>query len=304
VSLTSLIKIPAVRKEIVSRIKMPKVDKKTLVNLIPRVTGDPAKMGTAVDYAIRFWLEKKHNGKQVNPLVAELAATKIFPEFTQSKKQEAAKIVDQALEFIGNATALDDNFAYWVFQLANLDLIFRQRIMPKSIPMILSKSDIRELKSLMALAMKNWPVPGSYCLLNPTFGGASRLVGGADADVVQDSTIIDIKTVQYPGILDVIVQLVGYTVLCSMDSIDNLPIGEGIERIGVYYARHGAYLSWDLEEVISWQEVKELAYFFEETVASGTKINGNLGLGAAEKTYYEDQYNDGSPGYPGDYGDN
>jgi hypothetical protein len=32
--------------------------------------------------------------------------------------------------------------------------------------------------------------------LNPDFGFASKLVGGADADIVLDSTLIDIKTVK------------------------------------------------------------------------------------------------------------
>lgn len=34
--------------------------------------------------------------------------------------------------------------------------------------------------------------------LNPTFGEASALVGGADADFVIDHTLVDIKTTKYP----------------------------------------------------------------------------------------------------------
>jgi hypothetical protein len=290
-SLTSLLKIPIIHKEFMSKIAIPKVDKKW-ETLVPRKTGDPAKLGTSVDYAIRFWLQKKHGGIQVNPLVAELALTRDIPEFTFNKKSEARKIVKQALEHIEQAKALDDSFCYWCFQLANLDLIYRQQIMPKSIPMIPSKSDIRELKDLVALAIKNWPIPRSYCLLNPTFGNASQMVGGADADVIQDSTIIDIKCVAEPSISDVVTQLIGYTSLYSAGSIDGLPIGEGIDKIGVYYVRHGKCLSWDIEEICSWQEVKGLYLFLETMVKQGTAIDGNRGLGADNGTmqYLEENY--------------
>jgi len=281
-SLTSLIRNPIIRKEILSHCAIPKIDKMEM--LIQRRTNNPSVLGTAVDYAIRFWLEKKHSGIQVNPLVAELALTRDIPEFTFNKKSEARKIVKQALEYIEQAKVLDDSFCYWVFQLANLDLIYRQQIMPKSIPMIPSQNDIRELKDLVALAIKSWPVPRSYCLLNPTFGTASQMVGGADADVIQDSTIIDIKCVAEPSISDVVVQLIGYTSLYSAGTIDKLPIGENIDKIGVYYARHGKYLSWDIGEICSWQEIKGLYLFLETMVKQGTLTTGNRGLGTDNGT--------------------
>jgi len=307
-SLTSLLKIPIIHREFVSKITMPKVDKKSWETLIPRRTNDPAKMGIAVDYAIRFWLEKKHRGVQVNSLVAELAITRDVIGFSLDKKAQIKRIVEQALAYIKSAKALDDSFCYWCFQLANLDILYRQQIMPKSIPMIPNTSDIKELKDLIALAIKNWPIPNSYCLLNPTFGDASQIVGGADADVIQDGTIIDIKCVAEPSISDVVVQLIGYTSLYSAGSIDKLPTGEGIDKIGVYYVRHGKYLEWEIGEICSWQEVKALYLFMETMVEQGTLTTGNRGLGVTmtdgERRDYEDQGDDGSPGYPGNYGDN
>ena len=41
---------------------------------------------------------------------------------------------------------------------------------------------------------KDYTFKSEKCYLNPTFGDASNLVGGADADIILDDMLIDIKT--------------------------------------------------------------------------------------------------------------
>lgn len=74
---------------------------------------------------------------------------------------------------------------------------------------------------------------------NPTFAGSASL-GGADADLIVDRTLIDLKTVTrgWFGRAE-LWQLVGY-VLADLDDT------YGIERVGVYLARHGRLIDWDL----------------------------------------------------------
>ena len=79
--------------------------------------------------------------------------------------------------------------------------------------------------------------------LNPTFEGSSD-VGGADADLIVDGTLIDIKTTVNPRIEpDWIRQLLGYVLLDYSDR-------HQISSIGLYMARQGILFEWGLEDVI------------------------------------------------------
>ena len=80
-------------------------------------------------------------------------------------------------------------------------------------------------------------------VLNPTFDG-SAYVGGADADVILDSCLIDFKTtvnakIEGSGLY----QLLGYSLLDFSNQY-------GIERAGLYLPRQGRFLTWELEDLL------------------------------------------------------
>ena len=77
-------------------------------------------------------------------------------------------------------------------------------------------------------------------VLNPTFDG-SRDVGGADADLIVNGTLIDIKATvkQIQG--NWAWQLLGYALLDYSDR-------HRITGIGLYMARQGIFFEWTLEE--------------------------------------------------------
>jgi hypothetical protein len=82
--------------------------------------------------------------------------------------------------------------------------------------------------------------------LNPTFEG-SRDVGGADADLIVDGCLIEIKMTTQPRRLDKwrerLYQLLGY---CLLDYSDEYAIRE----VGVYLARQHVLLRWPLDELM------------------------------------------------------
>ena len=81
-------------------------------------------------------------------------------------------------------------------------------------------------------------------VLNPTFDG-SKDVGGADADLIIDNTLIEIKTttkLEIPGRW--ILQLLGYVLLDYSDKFR-------IDSIGLYMARQGEMFTWSVDEVIN-----------------------------------------------------
>ena len=58
---------------------------------------------------------------------------------------------------------------------------------------VVHKDDVQDLKNLISVVDKKLFTAKSLCLVNPSFGSASVLVGGADTDLVMDDTLIDIR---------------------------------------------------------------------------------------------------------------
>ena len=81
-------------------------------------------------------------------------------------------------------------------------------------------------------------------VLNPTFDG-SAYVGGADADVILNSCLIDFKTTINAKIEgSALYQLLGYSLLDFSNRYR-------IERAGFYLPRQGRFLTWELEDLIT-----------------------------------------------------
>ena len=80
-------------------------------------------------------------------------------------------------------------------------------------------------------------------VLNPKFEGSSD-IGGADADLIVDGKLIDIKTTKKREIkADWLWQLLGYVLL-------DYPGRYRINGIGLYMSRQGTLITWDLEEAL------------------------------------------------------
>lgn len=78
---------------------------------------------------------------------------------------------------------------------------------------------------------------------NPVFSGSS-LVGGADADFILDSTLIELKTTKNASVpANDLRQLVSYALLDLVDDYS-------IRRVALAYPRRPQLLEWDLEELL------------------------------------------------------
>jgi len=83
-------------------------------------------------------------------------------------------------------------------------------------------------------------------ILNPTFG-ASKLLGGADADLIINRRLIDIKTTKTrpsPG-RQYLWQLAGYV-------LSDFKNAYKIEEVGFYFSRHGKTLTWSVDEYFNY----------------------------------------------------
>ena len=86
------------------------------------------------------------------------------------------------------------------------------------------------------------PLTGN-AILNPTFA-LSRGVGGADADLVLGSCLLDIKATVNPRLeRSWLLQLLGYTLLDSDDACH-------IDAVGILLARQAVMAYWPLEPLL------------------------------------------------------
>ena len=85
---------------------------------------------------------------------------------------------------------------------------------------------------------------GSEIVANPTFLG-SAFVGGADADLIANRCLLDVKTVTTSQIerLD-LWQILGYVLLDFNEEYR-------IDEVGLYFSRHGVQVVWSVEGLLS-----------------------------------------------------
>ena len=82
-------------------------------------------------------------------------------------------------------------------------------------------------------------------VLNPKFDGGPD-VGGADADLILDGTLIDFKATIRPETIkrSLLDQLLGYVLLDYTNPYR-------IEKVGRYFVRQGALLQWPVDSLMA-----------------------------------------------------
>jgi len=266
-SLTSFLKIKDV-KEAFKQFKKPpfKIQAELLA---PPLTNHYSLVGTAFDYLLRFYIKRMNPNAIEKEWISEVALrgleatlppeSKLSPELLRKViTEDSAKSVlhDVAIykkvkgiveaarrvysKYVKDGIMSSDLFRA-VLLLAQVDVIYRADFVDKNLGNV-DQGDIKDLRNLISIVKPEYFKAREMCLLNPTFGEASRLVGGADCDLIIDDAIIDIKTTKKPelirGYFD---QLIGYYTLQKIGGIDGMPSNRGIKRLGIYFSRY-AYL--------------------------------------------------------------
>ena len=140
------------------------------------------------------------------------------------------------------------------FLFAQLELVYRSNVRPEKLNkdwLFLPKgSFIGEFEQLQALAQKqviSQLSPEDTITYNPNFGLGSGLVRGADADIVINNTLIDVKTTKNPGYRwKDIAQLVGYYFLNRINAKYGTTVSLNFSKVALYKARFGEMETIDL----------------------------------------------------------
>ena len=245
-SLTSLLKGNAdVRLRFRTEFPMPKFHfDKSKPLLVEPLSDRFSLMGTAFDYMLRFQIQRLNSKKvKTSPWMARLASDESDKGF-QSKASNIIATAEGCLKTYLKTGDISDGLIESSVLLAQLDTVFRCGLGQQDVG-IVHKEDIQELRELVAAVPLDLFKAKKQCLLNPEFGGASCLVGGADADVILDGTLIDVKTTK-----DLVIkeryyhQLIGYYVLSVIEGKGTSMYG--IERFGIYFSRQAHLEIWPI----------------------------------------------------------
>lgn len=246
-------------------------------------------VGTAFDYLLRFFLQRINPSAQMSMWVAEegvelIGASEYASGFEQSESyQRADRERRKADTFLNEAKrqhqaylktgVVTDDLLFAVLRLAYLDVAYRAG--PDRVDWVGLESpdanDTADLRALISLVNEPSFRATHVCLLNPTFGAASGLVGGADADLLLDDCLIDIKTTKDPR-FDVrdFFQLIGYYLLHGFGGIHcgNSKTTHEINSLAIYFSRYGYLWKVAVDEVLPPGSVPDTARWFFESVCT------------------------------------
>ena len=238
-SLTSFIEKPDVKKKFKETFPLPKIKLNAELKAPPK-TENHALVGTAFDYLLRFYIKKRNPSAITRKWIAELALDRVSDEKLRGKLEKTIKRANATYERYLKDGILSDAVAAACLRLAKIDQIYRSG---RGTHLdAVDRRDIQDLRKLIRIADENLFASEKICLLNPNFGDASVLVGGADADVVIDNQIIDLKTTKSLTLKQKdFHQLIGYYILSKIGAFngrENLDI----KTLSIYFCRHGVLL--------------------------------------------------------------
>ena len=220
-----------------------------------------SRVGTAIDYCIRLEMGLRPLESQV--IQEGITRMELFGvENTPKEKSRWADELRLNLQTMPHNNS-DEDRARTAILLAHLDAGFRSGGLWGKTMIELARevrrgwtlddfieiatwNESAEVVQLMRLARKALNLDaGQDAVLGPVFAG-SKYVGGADADLIIQNHLYDIKTTPNPrnGLPNAIRQLIGY-VLLDWDNEYN------IQGVGLYLSRQGQKVEWKLDELLA-----------------------------------------------------
>jgi hypothetical protein len=288
-SLTSYIK----RKEVAARLKPFRIKPPRKIGAALKVepkTNRYDVIGMAFDYLLRFELQRRAPHAKAEPLVAEGVPDTLWrqlpgggsggldifhdrlgsPDYMppQEVGRRARLIVDNAKSAIANyhknsnpSQAQLAELAAHAIRLANLDPVYRAMRLSPDFEKV-DPQDVEDLLAILAVTRLDELTHSTILLLNPTFGESSRLVGGADIDLISGENLIELKTTKASEYeaqwLD---QLLGYLILARNERRRD-PAFPQINRLSLYFCRHAHFLHVDATHFTDDPSFTELETWF------------------------------------------
>ena len=282
-SLTSFLKLPDVREKFRQEFVKPRVATGKEL-LAPPLSKRYSTVGTAFDYLLRFYLQRLHSSAKQRRWVAEAGLKKLGgTEFYDIDAEEWSFLDDDGIQKTGRTVLkraqaahdrylasgkITDSLLKGVIGLAHLDVIYRSRsgFVDENLG-VAHREDVRDLRKLISLVKPEEFRTRRVCLLNPTFGIGSRLIGGADADLFIDGMLIDIKATKKGDLKrEYFDQLLGYLALHEIWGLKGLKRKPKISKLAIYSARYAYWQVLNVKDVIDVKTFPSFLQWFKERV--------------------------------------
>ncbi|HXM66078.1 MAG TPA: hypothetical protein VN911_05055 [Candidatus Acidoferrum sp.] len=194
---------------------------------------------------LRFYVQKLNKKTVTSSWVAEQGVAALSARCSRATANKAKRTLEEAKRrhraYLKSKRTVPPpaliEAAVW---LASLDTVFRCGFVDPKMFAPPPRALMEDLQSMLAIE----PVEhfrGTRCVLNPTFGPGSELVGGADDDLIIDDTLIDLKTTKHLTFgREHFNQLAGYYLLSCIGGVDDCEEG-GINYLAIYFARYGFF---------------------------------------------------------------
>lgn len=216
------------------------------------------RVGTAFDYRVRWWWPW-------TPSVRLIGMEAVAPIFLgENSTDSLRRYLDTTIASLAATTSrgepsddVEDHLARAALVLAQLETVQRSHLPPDpastgiakgaSVEAMLATQDARAVDDVIALSRAARDPLARFvnrsAVLNPTFSWSNR-VGGADADLIVDGCLLELKTSCDTGLTgEVARQLLGYILLDGDDRYQ-------IRDLAVFYARRPQVLRWPVAEFV------------------------------------------------------
>jgi len=252
-------KLKALRPQMPRRVNVP-------LKVAPR-TARFALVGTAFDYLLRFEIQRRAPHASVSRLIAESAPDVVWKEVgpgaawiqvpgaedddpldpgktARELAVQLRKIIEDARRAVAAYVQLpaptrieQEEIAAKAICLAKLDELYRSQRLVSGYGES-SAEDVEDLLALLGVVPFD-ALLHSPLVLNPSFGESSRLLAGADADMIDGDLLLDFKTTKEAEIkAEALDQLLEYFLLACRERRTN-PSFPAVNRVGLYFSRHG-----------------------------------------------------------------
>lgn len=274
-SLTSFIKISEVKIMFKKEFPLLKTALQGDMKAIP-ITKNYPLVGTAFDYLFRFYLEHENPNCVTKPWVAEHSLAlleQMIEEHGKNTPKDMLEASDKMKSLLHDAKGthkdylksgnLGDGLIRSSLILAQMDALYRSGRISPALGQV-ENGDVQDLRNLISLVKSETFKAKKTCFLNPTFGYGSQLVGGADADLIVDNMLVDIKTTKFLSFTqEQYNQLIGYYILSKLGKInesEDIPIS----KIGIYFSRHGILHTISAKEIEGHPNFPKFVDMFEK----------------------------------------
>lgn len=181
------------------------------------------------------------------------------------KEKKTIKEARKALDSYLKNGKLSDALIKKTLRLATLETFKRSWMPGIFLDFRISAAHLEDLRNLLSIYDKRPFQPTNYLELNPSFGRATDAIGGADADLICDNTIFDIKTSKNLEIdRDDFNRQVVYYLLNKLDS-GGQPRPK-ITNLGFYFARYGVFVNYKIEDIIIEEKYKYFMGWFKKNI--------------------------------------